>query len=169
MIRRIFPLLALLLSACASQPPARLSAGPFVNLTPNVSQKGEHTGNRVRWGGTIAKVDTGKDETCFQVVSHPLDSSARPITGDSTNGRFIACAHEFYDPVVYAPGRQITVVGTLQAPQMGKIGEYQYLFPRVAANDVYLWPKVVPLPDYPPFWYSPGTWGPWGPWGGGWW
>ena len=153
-------LMALILSACATTPPARLSGGPFSTITPSLARTRDLVGSRVRWGGTIAEVVPGKSETCFQVVGRPLDSEARPEEGDSTEGRYIACAAGFYDPAVYASGREITVTGTLESPQPGRIGEYEYRFPRVSADEVYLWPRWEPA-YYSPFWYSPGPWGPW--------
>ena len=166
MYRRYWPFMVLILSACATEPPARLSGGPFANITPGLAQTRDIVGSRVRWGGTLAEVLPGKSETCFQVVSRPLDSAARPEEGDRTEGRFIACAAGFYDPAVYASGREVTVIGTVQIPQLGRIGGYAYRFPRVSAVEVYLWPRREPVyypPPYyySPFWYSPGPWGPW--------
>lgn len=167
-IRRYWFLVVLALGACATEPPARLSGGSFAAVTPHMAQKQDLVGSRVRWGGTIASVSTHQSQTCFQVVSHPLDSSARPEGGDRTEGRFMACIAGFYDPAIYASGREVTVVGTLQVPFLGKIGEYDYRFPRVAAEAVYLWPKPEPRqnyypPYYDPFWYPHGPWmmGPW--------
>ncbi|HQT27442.1 MAG TPA: Slp family lipoprotein [Burkholderiales bacterium] len=155
-----------MLASCASVP-ARLSGGAFAQVTPRMAQNQDLVGRRVRWGGAIAKVFSGRQETCFEVVSHPLDSSARPEDIDQSDGRFLACSAGFYDPAVYASGREITVIGTLEIPQLGKIGEYEYRFPRVSASEVYLWPKkevyYYPYPPYDPFWYPPGPWmmGPW--------
>lgn len=156
----------LMLASCASVP-SRLAGGPFAAVTPHMAQNQDLVGSRVRWGGTIAKVVPNKAETCFEVVGRPLDGSARPEEGDKTEGRFIACSAGFYDPEVYAKGREITVIGTLQIPQLGKIGEFEYRYPRVSASEIYLWPKlenVYPYYYYPydPFW-GPGPWmmGPW--------
>src|SRR6185437_7046096 len=85
-------------------------------------------------------------------------------------GRFVACKQGFYDPEVFAKGREITVTGSLDGTVQHKIGEYDYTYPRVAANTIYLWPKR------PIYMQRPDPWGPWGPcdpfwsgWGcGGW-
>lgn len=155
---KLWPLAAILLSACATEPSVLHSGRSFSEITPGDAPTRAAPGSEVRWGGTIAAVSPGKAETCFQVVSRPLDGSARPESGDRTNGRFIACAAGFYDPVIYATGREITVVGTLQAPEKGAIGGYDYLFPKVSASTLYLWPKRDPAFQYPPFWYEPGPW-----------
>ncbi len=154
--------------ACVT-PPAVLSGGAFSETTVEEAQSRDLTGQRVRWGGSIVATEPGKDETCFEVVSRPLDREARPRRTDDSDGRFLACAAGFFDPAVYAEGREISVVGTLQATTLRKIGEYEYRYPRVIAENVYLWPKREPVPPYyyygpwagPP-WYS--VWGPWPYW-----
>ncbi len=152
----------LFLAGCASIPP-ELTGNHFAAITPHDAQ--HSVGSRVRWGGTIAEVSLTRTQTCFEVVSHPLDASKRPEADDRTEGRFIACAPGFYDPAVYAAGREVTFVGMLEAPSLGKVGQYEYLFPHLAASSVYLWPKrPPPMPYYyDPFWYQPGPWmmGPW--------
>lgn len=158
----------LMLSACVT-PPAPLAGGPFEEITVAQAQGGDLEGQRVRWGGEIASTTTGKDDTCFEVVGRPLDKEARPRHTDQTEGRFIACVSGFYDPAVYEKGRELTVIGTLQASTVSKIGEYEYRYPRVAAETVYLWPKRPPYsyvyygPWGSPLWY-PYVYPYWGPW-----
>lgn len=149
------------LGACATVP-APLTQGVFARMTPLEGRGPDAVGQTVRWGGEIVTTLPGKDETCFEVVSRPLDSEARPKQTDRSEGRFIACAMGFYDPAVYAAGREMTVVGTVQPSVVRNIGEYPYRFPRVKASQVYLWPKREPerwAPGYDPFWGYP--WGPW--------
>ncbi len=143
------------LAGCASIPP-ELAGNHFASITPGNAQNS--VGSHVRWGGTIAKVSLTRAQTCFEVVSHPLDASKRPEADDKTEGRFIACVHGFFDPVVYAVGREVTFVGMLEAPSLGKVGQYEYMFPHLAASSVHLWPKRLPVRPYyyDPFWYPPG-------------
>ncbi len=156
-------------NAC-TKPPAPL-AGAYPEITVRDAQQGGHAGERVRWGGTIVSTTPGKDDTCVEVLARPLSGEARPRNTDDTEGRFIACTPGFFDPAVYAQGREVTIVGTLQEPEERNIGERPYRYPRVAAEKVYLWPKRERLPAYyyyppwpDPFWYP--AWGPWpyGPW-----
>jgi outer membrane lipoprotein len=151
--------IAVLLSACATTPaPLR---GEYSDLTPEMVQSSAspQTGEEVRWGGIIAEVVPGKEQTCLTVLSRPLDSSGRPMEGDQTMGRFLACSKGFVDPAVYAPQREITVVGTVEGTEVRKIGEYPYRYPKVAVSTIYLWPKrekyrPVYLPPYYPY-YDP--------------
>ena len=187
MRRHLFPLTlaalllsTLLISGCF-KPPARL-AGTFRQISVAEAQRGALSGQRVRWGGLIVTTTLAKEETCFEILARPLNSEARPRRTDESEGRFIACARGFYDPAVYSKGRELTVVGTLQQPEVRKIGEHEYQYPKVAAETVYLWPKreyatVYYYPGWPDLYSYPG-WGPWpygyysslwGPWPyGGW-
>ena len=162
------------LAACATVP--QPLQGTFTQVTSTSAQQEGNGGSgaQVRWGGQIIKTEPGPQETCFYVLQRPLDDQARPKEGSSdsdTQGRFVACRAGFYDPEVFTRGRDITVVGVIQGTTSEKIGEYNYAYPRVEANVVYLWPKRVPV-NYGPGWYDP-YWGPywgpgWGPWGGPW-
>lgn len=156
-------LLLSLLTGCTTVP-GPLAVGRFAEVSPQAAQAGQFVGQRVRWGGAIETVDTGKQETCIEVVSRPLDSSARPEETDRSEGRFIACAWGFYDPAVYAQGREITVTGTIRGTVERKVGDYDYRFPKVRAETVYLWPKRDLYYRMPPYYYGPYWYGPWPGW-----
>jgi outer membrane lipoprotein len=155
---------AAMLAACARPP--RPIAGEFPSVQVADVQRGDHTGERVRWGGVIVETRPEQDRTCFELVSLPLDGRARPRLVDDTYGRFEACAPGFYDPAIYQERREVTVVGAVQDVVTGKVGDYDYRFPRVAAETVYLWPErpdpsVVYYGAYP-------YWNPWPYWSVGW-
>lgn len=146
----VFIGLSAVLCACTTVPPAPLAGNDFMPVLPRTAQTDPSVlGQKVRWGGVISGVRPGKKDTCFHVVSHTLDASGRPVDDDHTDGRFIACAPGFFDPDIYAVKRQITVTGILQTPTIGKVGERDYIFPHVAADVVYLWPKEMPMTDSP--------------------
>ncbi|WP_243049287.1 Slp/YeaY family lipoprotein [Dyella sp. RRB7] len=159
------------LAACATVP--QPLQGTYTDVTSVAAQQGTTSGVQVRWGGQIIKTEPGPQETCFYVLQRPLDDEARPKaanTNSETQGRFVACRAGFYDPEVFARGRDITVTGVLQGTVSEKVGDYNYAYPRVEANVVYLWPKRVVV-NYGPGYYDP-FWGPywgpyWGPWGWG--
>jgi len=163
---------ALLLSACVTQP--KPLQGRYVDTTPEMAVQGESTGTAVRWGGRIVSVEPRADSTCFEMISSRIGSDARPAASrDATNGRFIACRAGFYDPAVFEQGREVTFIGHIDGYENRRIGEYDYRFPRVAADVVYLWPErsnttlVYPVryPGYYPAWHPGWRWG-WGAW---WW
>ena len=54
-------------------------------------------------------------------------------------GRFQAVAPGYLDPVLFARGRQVTVVGTVIGTRAGLIGEARYVYPRVQILATHLW------------------------------
>ncbi len=160
---------AALLGGCATAPTPL--AGEFATLTPAESAASARSGDRVRWGGEIIKVEPRADSTCFEVLSRDLDASARPLRRDHSGGRFIACRAGFYDPEVFVRGRDITVVGSVTGSEKGRVGEFDYTYARVAADAVYLWPKRPLVVEQRNHWGPDPFWGPgFGPyWGGGYW
>ena len=178
----VFALLCTGLAGCGTMVPQQLAGNDFADVTVHQAQsQPEVLGLRVRWGGSIVHTMPGKKDTCMEVLSRPLDYQARPAEDDRSDGRFVACLPGFYDPEVYAPRREITVIGTLQTPTIGKIGNLDYVYPRVATDTLYLWPKQVLQPFDPsmdfgpdPFMYQdPWMMGPMmgpmmSPWGMGW-
>ena len=162
---------AALLSACASAP--KPLQGSFNQVNPRDSVGAPQVGAPGRGGGRIISTTPGQNATCFQLVSRPLGGNGRPLSSapDATDGRFIACRAGFYDPAVFAEGREVTFVGKIEAYESTRIGDYDYQLPRVAADVVYLWPEVRevdvvrPYPYYDPFrgprWGHGGHWGWW--------
>mgnify|MGYP003770041977 CR=1 FL=1 len=166
-IRLTFTATALLLAACATVP--KPLTGEFAAITPEQAREGGTARvERVRWGGEIIRVDPGRETTCFEILARPLGSDARPLLRDRSLGRFLACGSGFYDPEVYVHGREVTVTGTLDDSEWRKVGEYDYLYPRVAADTIHLWAKrpqyvQVSQPSpwfWDPFWPDRYWWGP---------
>jgi len=160
------------LAGCATKTPV---SGEFPPITPRAAQGGQYAGRTVRWGGVLIKTTPGAHDTCFRVMGVALDRSGRPRidTGESDVGRFIACAKGFYDPVLYAAGREITFVGTIAGLKHESVGGYEYPYPRLVARVVHLWPKRSPQRPYRGYYYYNGgyyyPWAPTGWWGPGWW
>ena len=147
-----------LLAACATQPvPLR---GQYSQVTPAQAVDHDSTGAVVRWGGRVVQVEPKQNRTCFEMISTRLDSSGRPYrASDEVGGRFIACRNGFYDPALFEKNREVTFAGRVEGYESRKIGGYDYRFPLLAADVVYLWPvrdrvDVVsrPIPYYSPWW-----------------
>ncbi|HJU26608.1 MAG TPA: Slp family lipoprotein [Rhodanobacteraceae bacterium] len=159
-------LITLGLGACATVP--QQLAGTYSTVTPDAARSGAAQGTRVRWGGRIIETEPQEAQTCFFVLNKPLDSQARPERDEQSTGRFVACKQGFFDPEVYSKGKELTVTGTLDGSVTRKIGNYDYTYPRVAADTAYLWPErpryvaqPYPYPFYDPFFCDP-FWSPWG-------
>lgn len=164
------------LSGCATITPV---SGTFPKISPHEAQSGMAQGKTVRWGGKLIETQPEAHDTCFTVLGEPLHQDGRPKSekGEAHNGRFLACATGFYDPMLYREGREITFIGRVEGITHRKIGQYNYAYPKLAASTVYLWPLepvARPVQEqvymnagfgfYPGWWYGPG----WGFWPGYW-
>ena len=149
MIRALL-LLAVPLVACM-KPPQNL-AGKFDPVTVPEAQATARQGVAVRWGGVLIATRPGQQQTCFEIAAFELDGRARPRPSDDSPGRFLACSPGFFDPAVYQPGREVTVVGALAGTTPGRVGDYDYTFPRIDAATVHLWPDREPDEVGPVWW-----------------
>jgi outer membrane lipoprotein len=131
----------LLISACSSIPEKlQLSEGTsLTNYTTVRALPAAHLGEKVRWGGVIAKVENKSEQTMVEVVHLDLDRSARPKVSNDTPGRFRVYFPGLLDPVIYKQGKSITFTGQLSSVEAGTIGEQAYQFPVVKGDAVYLW------------------------------
>jgi outer membrane lipoprotein len=125
------------LVACVNPPPPAMSWSP---ISVGRADHENLVGQRVRWGGDIAGVTMGEQDTCFEVISRPLTRDGQPRDTGQTSGRFIACAPGVYPRGLYE-GQEITVVGTLEKPTVRELGEGAHRYPRVAVEDLHFWPE----------------------------
>ena len=153
------------LTGCTSLPaPLRDAPQQSPDAAQVRAEPQHYAGLTVRWGGVIVAVENEAEQSLVQVVARPLSSSARPQETDQSAGRFLARISGFIDPVDYAAGREITIVGELEGIEQRNIGAYRYTYPVVRVKSHYLWPlRPPPLPD--PYYYSPFyyPWYPYGP------
>ncbi len=143
------PLALLMISAaftgCASIP--KPLAGDYPGITPEAVSD-TNVGVPVRWGGTIIATNTKQDKTCIEVLGRELDYQARPIFDDTSEGRFIACKNGFQDPQIFRQGREVTITGRVDNLETREVGEYEYRYPVVATDVLYLWPERFALDGY---------------------
>lgn len=153
--------LLLVLSGCATVPAP--IGGTFATRTP--AEAGPD-GERIRWGGPIVATEPGSETTCLEILAKPLGPNARPRDTDLADGRFLACRAGFIDPAIFAPGREVTVVGRVAGRAPRTLGGFAYEVPRVDIEAIHLWPQRVPFdprcvdPWHRGPWYGPGWWGP---------
>ncbi|MBD3653605.1 Slp family lipoprotein [Kangiella sp.] len=152
--------LAGLLAACANVPESiEFEEANRVDFAQVAQSPASYTGQEVRWGGIIARVENLEKDTLIEVVNLPLDRQARPVKDSQTGGRFIARVPGFLDPMIYQKGKEITLVGMLAEPMPGKVGKHEINFPVVDIRNHYLW-KERPKREYvevysvwDPYWF----------------
>lgn len=157
----------MILAGCASYPEqVRIADNVALTSYENAAQQNVDFGT-ARWSGVIAEVSNKADKTRLEVVYFPSGTNGRPAVSDQTKGRFVAYIKGFLDPMVYQPGKSVTVLGELSRSETGKVDEYEYRYPVIKDATVYLWPKqedrveVIEtwpmMRPYPYYWgYGPG-------------
>jgi outer membrane lipoprotein len=133
-------LAAIFLNACASSPKFD-TAGVDVKLTPQrvVNENDALKGEPVLWGGVVIDSTNLKHSTQIEILAYPLSSNHRPDREQAPLGRFLAVHTGYLETADYAPGRQITVRGTLADKRIGRVGEAEYTYPVVNITQLHLW------------------------------
>jgi len=132
----------LLLGACTSMPQAMRDARvvdiPYTQASQNIDS---HKDVPVRWGGVIIDVENEESFSLVQVLFYPLNYLGRPLLDEPQGGRFVIKSTEFLDPIIYAKGRRITVVGTLNGDIERAVGKKVIRVPLLISTATHLWPK----------------------------
>ena len=131
----------LVLGACATTRPFTddLLKSVRTDLTPIEAARNGEADDTVLWGGVIVSASNKQEYTDLVVLAYPLSSSQRPQQGKPPVGRFIARYPGYLETVVYAAGRELTVLGPLQGIETGTVGNAPYRYPIVKADKMYLW------------------------------
>ena len=140
---RLFLILMLLglVMSCVSSPEFN-SSGVDKSLTPQsvIAEPAQNIGKLALWGGTILDSRNLKNATQIEVLAYPLDSSQRPLRDKKPLGRFIISHPGYLELASYPQGRLISVLGIVGDSQKGKVGEIQYIYPVIRAQQLHLWP-----------------------------
>jgi len=139
-LRALALLAAIFLTACATSPKFDVT-GVDITITPDkaVSEILALQGEPVLWGGVVINSTNFKDSTQVEILAYPLNSNQRPNREEKPLGRFLAVQTGYLETTDYAPGRLITVRGTLAEKRKGRIGEAEYIYPVVSNSQLYLW------------------------------
>jgi outer membrane lipoprotein len=122
-------------------------------------------GKMVIWGGVIVESKNLKEGTLIEIVQKPLSSEERPKKADQSDGRFIALFNSYLDVAIYSEGREVTVAGRIREIRQRPLGEIEYTYPVISADEVHLWPLTSEKSYYiySPYRYYPHPyrWDPW--------
>lgn len=132
-----------MLASCATVP--GVLQGNYSNLTPASAKTNHELNQNVRWSGYIIQTVNKKDKTCFEIVPTETTSTLRPTTIiPSNSSRFLACKEGFLEPHAFNE-RMVTITGNLVAYTKQSVGEYEYEYPVVKTDIVYIWRKHPPV------------------------
>lgn len=142
MHRFLLLLLTLVMTACASKPPLDMR---LVNrtLTPKqvVDENVIQPDQIAMWGGMILSGKNYQSHTQLEVLAYPVDEEGRPDRDGDPMGRFILSHKGYLETATYAQGRWVTTIGPIRELRTGKVGETDYHYPVLDAQQLHLWPK----------------------------
>ena len=143
----ILSLVIISLSGCMNTP--KVLQGEYSDITPAQSKKDHVMNQQVRWSGLIVHTINNKDKTCFEIVQTETSKSARPKKVIAKDGsRFLACKDGFLEPHAFDK-RLVTITGNLVAYTEKNIGEYNYEYPVVKTDLLYIWRDRPVMSNYP--------------------
>jgi len=114
---------------------ARASDAPFREAVRNPDR---YRGMTFIWGGAIVQTKQADSASLMEVVQNPLTGRGAVADRDVSYGRFLVRSQKLLDPLIYRAGRLVTVAGELVDTRRGKIGEGEYLYPVLSADEIHL-------------------------------
>ena len=133
-------LVTLGLAGCASPPfPQALNINTKLSPQDVLAHPRATRGARVRWGGMVIAYNVGPVRSTLTILAYPLNNHGRPLLQRRPWGRFQAVASGYLDPILFAQGRLITVVGIVSGTRTGLVGQAQYVYPRLRILASHLW------------------------------
>lgn len=137
----------IVLSGCARQVisrDAQLLVDPTVSFAAVKQNPGPFVGKFLLTGGAVAGVRNTPDGAELEVVQLPLGSDDRPDEKGRSEGRFLARAAGFLDPLIYKSGRLVTLVGQVTGAVTRPLEGVDYAYPLLEVRELYIWRPEAP-------------------------
>lgn len=131
---------SVMLSACSSLPESLVTTNEKVItdyqewLNTPVKEV-----NEVRLGGIIAKVTNLKNKTRIEVVNLPISSSGKPNLDSEPQGRYVGYYYGYLEPMSFAKGRLVTLLGVNDGEETGKVDDFEMTFRVMRITGSHLW------------------------------
>lgn len=109
----------------------------------------EYIGEIVIFGGKILNSQASPSASELTVLHLRIDSRDRPKDGDQSEGRYLIQSDQFLDPAIYKKEALLTVAGRITGGEVRAIGGFDYVYPKLKAIEIKLWPEAVR--NYPRF------------------
>jgi outer membrane lipoprotein len=103
-------------------------------------QPEQYVGRYVVLGGIIAGVRNSRDGGALEIVQFGLDARSKPREDMTSAGRFLATSSEFLDPLVFRPGRSVSLVGQVAGEKPMELDGISYHYPVVTIKELRLLP-----------------------------
>jgi len=105
-------------------------------------------------GGIIAQTSSIEQGTMIEIVEKPLDYWGKPKRTENTEGRFLVLHIGVLDPIIFSPGREITVAAEIEGTRSKALEGIEYSYPVVISRELKLWERERQSWDRPE-WIDP--------------
>lgn len=107
--------------------------------TPATAAAGQGAGDLVVWGGRIVGIRNLAESTELTVLSYPMTGGHRPRSAAEPGIRFVAIHPGFLEPQQFAPGRWVSLLGTIDGTTPIRVGERELTGPVLRVEQIHLW------------------------------
>lgn len=98
----------------------------------------QFAGKVILVGGIIAGTQSSGDVTMLEVSQLELLDNGVPDEFSSSGGRFLAMSSELIDPVIYRPGKFVTIIGEVKGKKIQPIEGADYPYPVISVKELRL-------------------------------
>lgn len=132
--------LGFVLSGCVASPfEAREAAVVDLDVEQALAEPGR-VGATVIWGGRVVGIVNTGETTELEVLALPLKSGDRPDRNADGSARFVIRHTGFLEPMTFAPGRYVSVLGRFVGIESRSVGAFSLRHPVVQSQQLELWP-----------------------------
>ncbi len=148
---------ALLLSGCsyAISPAMKERADRTITFEALLTDPDLYRGKFVILGGVIGFTAAKQKGTLLGIIQKPLDYWGKPIRTTKSGGHFFLYSPGALDPLLYAPGRELTVAAEVAGTRVEALGKEEFSDPVFVIKEIRLWEKVYPPTSGSPQWGDP--------------
>lgn len=100
-------------------------------------------------GGTIAETRNTKEGSELEIVQHILDKRGIPENAFYSDGRFLATTPDFLDPVIYKPGRMVTLAAEVKGTKVQPLDGADYIYPLLLIKEIHVWQSLAEEKGFP--------------------
>ena len=124
------------------------STGPFWQIYQDSNQ---YIGKDILVGGVIAEIRNYPQKTEIEIMQKPLDNNDIPMKSAYSGNKFLAHYDGYLDRLLFAPGRLMTIAGTVAEKRVKKEYGRSVIYPVINIQFYRLWPPQEPYYYLPLF------------------
>ena len=136
----LIAVLSPVLGGCVASPfEARQTAVVELDVDRALAEP-DRVGATVIWGGRVVGIVNTGEFTELEVLALPLKSGDRPDRNADGSTRFVIRHAGYLEPMTFAPGRFVTVLGRFVGIESRSVGAFPLRHPVVHSEQLELWP-----------------------------